>query len=480
MLSPHRAVALSLPARALTQSLDGVSVSALGSPYATPVSCRTAARSHKSHATGTPVSMAHTPAGSPSSRSPMGAVARQAEFHLSRSGPATVRTTVVAPGAGTGINAVVYEHLQDSAEFKLSIVGQSRGPYDVYPASWSHGAPPPNLETFATGEVLRWVDNTDCFIFGSRGGQVVLPTLWRERGSSVPPAVVINGGCAMNLPEPCQWPGSAVTFMLIGGQDNFRGSLSEEAYVAETKRHVPASNGSTAILYVSEMTHMPQAQLLNAILPHMLRTALAWKVVQQTGQGRRRVKEEMRLILGALNKDGWSGHLMYTESEGRWEDVAFGPYIVDRQPMSRFAIPAEECCAGSAHEYTRKEELLDMFRAAAANARPSGGVPAAQHGARFGAAVHAAVLAAQAAQRPRPAVASQLQLPIPATRSLQLPLPLPRSGHSPHSAYSGSSSMVEATPISRALGLRRGRHEASPGGSYTNSPSYCMVVPPVY
>mmetsp|Transcript_59031 Transcript_59031/g.155434 ORF Transcript_59031/g.155434 Transcript_59031/m.155434 type:complete len:482 (-) Transcript_59031:272-1717(-) len=479
MQSPHHAVALSLPARAITQSVD-VWISPNASPNATPNNGRTPTWSPvPSYASISPMSMVQTPVASPSH-------GMQADLHRSRSSRAPARLTVVAPGAGTGINAAVYDRLQDHPDFQLNVVGQSRGPYDVYPLSWSHGAPAPNLESFAMSEVVRWVDNTDCFIFGSRGGQVVLPTLWRECGHRVPPAVVINGGCAMTLPEPCHWPENAITFMLIGGQDNFRGSMSEETYVAETKRHVPVMNGSTAILYVSEMTHMPQAPLLNAVLPHVLRTILAWKAVQQRhGEGRRRVKEEMRHILAALNKDGWSGHLMYTADDGCWEDIAFSPYIVDRQPMSRFAIPEENFYEGAPIEYTRKDELRDMLRAAAQHARPGGGAPNSQPGARFGAAVQAAVQAAHTASLHRPVPAARSDrlalpgrpfLPIPTAGEAQT-LPLPRSGHSPHSTCSGMSPMVDATPISRALGLRRGRHDASPMGSYASSPSYCMVQP---
>lgn len=427
---------------------------------------------------------AMTPAASPCHSSPM--ARPQVDLHRSRSSRAPARTTIVAPGAGTGINAAVYERLQaENGDFQVSVVGQSRAPYDCYPSSWSHGGPPPNLESFAIGDVLRWVDSTDCFIFGSRGGQVVLPTLWRERGSAVPPAVVINGGCAMNLPELALWPESAITFLLIGGQDNFRGNLSEEAYIAETKRHVPRSSGSTAILFVDEMTHMPQARLLQAILPHMLRTILAWKAVQNRQGDRRRVKEQMRHILAALNRDGWSGHLMYTEAEGVWEDIAFSPYIVNRCPMANFAIPEEDMYEGSPIEYTRRDELRDLIRTAAVNSRPDWRPGCDMHqppqpGARFAAVAHAAVHCQEAAgytgQTPAsPAARARTGrpfLPIPmAGEAGPQALPLPRTG------YAGVSPNADATPISRALGLRARRLDASPAGSYTHSPSYAMVSP---
>jgi len=478
MQSPPHGITVSLPSRALTQPFETGSLS----QHATPVhDARTPARTPKSYATVSPMSRAMTPAGTPCHNSPMAAV--QPELPRARSSRAPSRTTVIAPGAGTGINASVYDGLQrDHSDFLVNIVGQSRAPYDCYPPSWSHGGPAPNLESFTMSEAIPWARESDLLIFGSRGGQVVLPTLWRELQGAVPPAVCINGGCAMNLPESAQrsWPEQQIAFVLIGGQDNFRGNMSEEAYIAETKRWVPANNGTTAILYVAEMVHMPQAALLHAILPPMLRTLLAWKAVQQRhGEGRRRVKEEIRHILGALNTGGWSGHLMFTEAEGVWEDIAFSPYIVDRMPMSHFMIPENEYYEGSPIEYSRRDELRDMIRAAALNARPGGGCPAAQPGARFAAAAHAAVQAAHNS-KPPPAAApvgrSGPFLPIPmageAVGSPTLMLPLPRAGLSPC-----SPSLADATPISRALKLGARRHDWSPAGSYTNSPSYCMVAP---
>ncbi|CAE7821901.1 unnamed protein product [Symbiodinium sp. CCMP2592] len=83
---------------------------------------------------------------------------------------------------------------------------------------------------------------------------------------------------AMKLPTPVRWPESAVSFLLIGGQDNFRGRLSVEDYVAETRSHVPLANKTTAILFVQEMTHMPQQPLLRGVLRLMLKAIASWKV----------------------------------------------------------------------------------------------------------------------------------------------------------------------------------------------------------
>lgn len=197
-----------------------------------------------------------------------------------------ITVAVVAPGAGTGINGAIYSELGRNPSFKVEVVGRSRAPYDVYPPCWPHGAPAPNLQSFAD-EVLETGVHREVqtMVFGSRGGQVVLPHLWQaqEHGlcPPVPPVVVINGGCAMKLPTPVRWPESAVSFLLIGGQDNFRGRLSVEDYVAETRSHVPLANKTTAILFVQEMTHMPQQPLLRGVLRLMLKAIASWKEHQK-------------------------------------------------------------------------------------------------------------------------------------------------------------------------------------------------------
>merc|ERR1711920_363835 len=96
-------------------------------------------------------------------------------------------------------------------DLSVKILGESRAPYDRYPACWiNKGAPPPNLETFALDLLAQnCLDDADCIVVGSRGGQVVLPTLWHACGKNTPPAIVVNGGCAMSLPTQVRWPESA-------------------------------------------------------------------------------------------------------------------------------------------------------------------------------------------------------------------------------------------------------------------------------
>lgn len=231
------------------------------------------------------------------------------------------RVAVIAPGGGTGINGAVYEELGKDPRFKLDIIGRSRAPYDCYPPAFQNGAPAPNLESFANDVMSKGIlEQTDCLVVGSRGGQVVLPTFWQLMGASVPPAVVINGGVAMGSPIPVVWPDSAVTFLLIGGQDYFRGDFSMEEHLEDAMRRVPKANCTTAILYVNEMPHMPQATLLRAVLPHMIQVVLAWKAGRKDS-----VSEQMSVILQALNKAGWSGRLVFKRSFREWEDIEFPP-----------------------------------------------------------------------------------------------------------------------------------------------------------
>jgi hypothetical protein len=231
-----------------------------------------------------------------------------------------VAVSVVAPGGGTGMNSSVYSALARKEGFTVNILGESRASYDRYPASWSgDGCPPPNLESFGMDLASQGcLAHADCLIVGSRGGQVVLPTLWQVLGADVPPAVVMNGGCAMGLPAPVHWPSRAVTFLLLGGADYFRGRMHMEEYLDNTRHCVPEANGTTAILLVHEMVHMPQAELLLAILQHMIHAVTFWKSTAAPPQ------DQFHWILNKLQRGGWSGKLTYkTNSGDAWETVAF-------------------------------------------------------------------------------------------------------------------------------------------------------------
>jgi len=127
----------------------------------------------------------------------------------------------------------------------------------------------------------------------------------------------------MDLPVTPHWPDSAVTFLLVGGLDYFRGSRSPEAYLADVLSHVPKGNRKTAVLFVEEMQHMPQAPLLGAFLALAVATLLEWRSAESPPTGK------LQQILLALSRGNWKGQLWYTAAPGQWQDAAVGPSRAD-------------------------------------------------------------------------------------------------------------------------------------------------------
>merc|ERR1712023_227922 len=121
----------------------------------------------------------------------------------------------------------------------------------------------------------------------------------------------MNGGCAMGLPTTVPWPDSAVTFLLLGGNDYFRGNMSADQYLSDTQQRVPEANATTAILLVNEMSHMPQADMLTAVLVHMICAVTSWKAKDMAPV------DEFAAILANLSKGGWSGKFAYKTGVGR-------------------------------------------------------------------------------------------------------------------------------------------------------------------
>lgn len=217
------------------------------------------------------------------------------------------RVQVFGPGGGIG-SQYAGKAFQDFErkynEFAVEVVGMSRNPaYDHYP----HNNPIRNLQTFAEEvaagtfreyyavdppnwprPIGRGTPVVDCaaLFFGSRGGQVVLPVLWKLLGDAVPPAVVVNAGTTLS-PNPSilhyaqyqdAMPPTAVVFMLVCGTDEtFNHFGSPEAYFAWTRDQVPATSVNTAILYVKELTHMPDPTLMLKVYPKMIKSVIDWK-----------------------------------------------------------------------------------------------------------------------------------------------------------------------------------------------------------
>lgn len=240
---------------------------------------------------------------------------------------ATINVSVIAPGGGTGANAKVYQELSRRPGFQLQIMGAARTPYDRYPPSFGeNGCPPPNLQSFGN-ELLQQgiVENSTCIVCGSRGGQVVVPELWAGRGDDVPPIVCINGGFAMGLPFRVDWPVSAVTFLLLGGQDYFRGQVGPLEWLAEAKSRVPRGNGTTAIILANEMAHMPHSDMLNGLLHLMISAVVSWK---NTGDV---PCDQIDAALTFLTSVGFNGRCLYTSAPDVWEDYSFSPHGVAKR-----------------------------------------------------------------------------------------------------------------------------------------------------
>jgi hypothetical protein len=89
---------------------------------------------------------------------------------------------------------------------------------------------------------------------------------------------------------------------------------------------VPARNSTTALLFVSEMEHMPQSALLRAVLHPAIGGLLQWR------ESRKAPLDDFQLILASLTAAGFSGVLSYTKREGGWQDVPFGARRPIREP----------------------------------------------------------------------------------------------------------------------------------------------------
>jgi len=270
---------------------------------------------------------------------------------------------VVAPGAGTGLNGEVYKELGEDVQIRVELCGSRGANYDRYPECWQNGKPAPNLETFAKELLAKPLG--DVLVLGSRGGQVVLPRFWRKLGDQIPPAVVINGGCAMNLPGPkIAWPQQAVTIMLMGAEDFFKGQKSSAEYLAASKSYVPP-NSRTAILYVRQMQHMPQKALLQLVLRPLVMAAAKWKYSKICPE------EQLHDLAALLEDESWSGSLFILVGT-TWKESTFGP--LEESPKKTKTSSQEKVDEENKPvQVTRRAELRALLKAAVVESTPKGG-----------------------------------------------------------------------------------------------------------
>eukprot|EP00445_Apocalathium_hangoei_P004248 CAMPEP_0203856278 /NCGR_PEP_ID=MMETSP0359-20131031/10086_1 /ASSEMBLY_ACC=CAM_ASM_000338 /TAXON_ID=268821 /ORGANISM="Scrippsiella Hangoei, Strain SHTV-5" /LENGTH=747 /DNA_ID=CAMNT_0050772871 /DNA_START=22 /DNA_END=2261 /DNA_ORIENTATION=+ len=266
---------------------------------------------------------------------------------------------VIGPGAGVKANGAVYQEVKEDARFRVQVLGGRGENYDRYPEYWDGGSAPPNLESFGAVLVSEGIAaRADCIVAGSRGGQVVLPVLWRAFGTSTPPAVCINGGCSMSLPGPAiQWPPNAVTIMVLGGDDYFRAATPAKEYVINARKRVPQGNTSTAVLFVMEMEHMPQSSLMQIMLRPLMLAAIFWK---SSGNPPLDILVD---LCGDLQSAGWNGQLSYLNAKGEWLEKNFGDAALAQpdSPQDVKAAKASRNMNESLQAYKKEEErVLDL------------------------------------------------------------------------------------------------------------------------
>jgi len=130
----------------------------------------------------------------------------------------------------------------------------------------------------------------------------------------------------MRMPGPrVVWPQRAVTVMLLGGQDFFRGNDTADEYLNSMCSSIPAGNLTTAMLYLPKMGHIPQKEVLAACLVLLVRASLTWQL--EPG----RLPAEFAEAMAALEYIQFDGRLRYTTANG-WMERKFGPQSPDIAP----------------------------------------------------------------------------------------------------------------------------------------------------
>lgn len=172
----------------------------------------------------------------------------------------------------------------------------------------------------------------------------------------------------MNLPGPkIAWPQQAVTMMLMGSEDFFKGKKSSAEYLTASKSYVPP-NSRTAILYIRQMQHMPQKALLQLVLRPLVMAAARWKYSKTCPE------EQLHQLTVQLEDESWSGSLFILQG-GSWKESTFGP--LDESPKKKSktaeALPVDEESPLDTVQVTRRAELRSLFRAAVVDVTPKGG-----------------------------------------------------------------------------------------------------------
>jgi hypothetical protein len=179
-----------------------------------------------------------------------------------------VHIIVVRPGAGYSPqnNKDALDRFAHDNGYTLETVGESHlgESYDRYPCEdvngtkWGRGCArsPPDLERFTEELVVPlYIQRLEegkrvVLFFGSRGGQVCLPALWRL--GCQPRAIVINAGCCRGEVTP---PADGGKLALVSCSDDYfptRNPAVIEAWVAQHQR-----TNNTRVFILDGEGHMP-------------------------------------------------------------------------------------------------------------------------------------------------------------------------------------------------------------------------------
>ena len=174
---------------------------------------------------------------------------------------------IIRPGAGYSEinNKLAFDEYARISGHTLETIGESGGQYDHYPCvdinkmQWGGNCEEKdNLESFAELMVApickeRIQENKKMvLIFGSRGGQIVLPKLW-QLGVNLP-AIVINAGCCR--PEVQPPPNGGRLALISCAQDYFNTQDSKVVIKWIEQKRSPDS----AQVFVLPQLHMPKLE----------------------------------------------------------------------------------------------------------------------------------------------------------------------------------------------------------------------------
>lgn len=193
---------------------------------------------------------------------------------------------IILPGSSYYTLKETYKEL--GKVYNLILVGHScpGDGYDRYPPFWATGTSNLNLIDMTTNDevfnprtrqaelgiekqIRKVLQNSDvhCIVCGSRGGQVVIPTLW-GLGVNIP-SVVLNGGC-INSPCISKHPSSRIVLATFG-KDYFPTKNPQISINAIYKNQ---SLKGTILAHFTFQNHRPDDKYFSIVLPYLVDAAI--------------------------------------------------------------------------------------------------------------------------------------------------------------------------------------------------------------